>query len=89
MKKPDLSGVKASVENGLAVAKERAEPAAKQVYETGRSALRTKAGKRLATGAVAGGAIGFALPLLSIATGAALGAGVVLLIKTLQDRDTE
>ena len=89
MKKPDLPAIRSRVESGLASAKERAEPVAKQVLETGRAALQTKTGKRLATGAVAGGAIGFALPLVSIATGAILGAGVVLIAKTIQDRDTE
>ena len=89
MKKPDLTAIKARVGDGFAAVKERAEPVAKQAYHTGRSALQTKAAKRLTTGAVAGGAIGFALPLLSIATGAVLGAGVVLIVKTLQDRDAE
>jgi hypothetical protein len=48
MKKPDFPAIKASVENKLASVKERTEPVAKQVYATGRSALQTKAGKRLA-----------------------------------------
>jgi hypothetical protein len=89
MKKPDLGTITSSVENGLAYAKEHGEPVAKQVYEKGRSALQSKTGKRIAQGVVAGGAIGFAVPVLSMTTGAILGAGLMVLYQSLKAREPD
>jgi hypothetical protein len=48
--------------------------------------LKTPMGKTVATGALAGGAIGAALPFVSAIAGAAVGAGSLVLIKSIRDK---
>lgn len=48
--------------------------------------LKTPMGKTVATGALAGGAIGAALPFVSAIAGAAVGAGSLVLLKSLRDK---
>lgn len=87
MKKPDLDGIKTSFKDGVSYAREHGGPIAKQAVKSGQIALKTKMGKRIATGAMAGGAIAYALPLVGFATGAILGAGAMVLFKSLQDKE--
>lgn len=54
---------------------------------SGKAMWRTKIGKRAVTGAVGGGAVGAALPILTIVSGAALGLGIYVLYKGLKDKD--
>lgn len=89
MKKPSIKAIKSGIQSGLATAKEHAEPVAKEAVSKGRAFLKTKTGKRIATGGLAGGAIGLALPILTIATGAILGAGALVLYKSMQDKETD
>lgn len=89
MKKPTIDGIKGGVSSGLAFAKQHGGPIATQVVDTGRAALKTRFGKRIATGAAAGGAIAFAVPFMAISTGAILGAGTLILFKALQDKEPE
>lgn len=67
--------------------KEHGVVAAKATVRAGKAILETRDGKRAAVGAAAGGAIGYALPLISIAAGAALGAGLLVLWRSLKDND--
>lgn len=87
MKKPYLSGVKAQAEQGLAFAKAHGSPLASKVILKSRSAMKTKLGKRIVTGAIAGGAIAYALPFIALTTGAIMGAGALVLIKSLNDKE--
>ena len=87
MKRPNIEGIKDRVKSGASYAREHGEPIARQVIVTGQSALKTKMGKRIATGALAGGAIAYALPFAAITTGALLGAGVLVLFKSMKDHE--
>lgn len=87
MKKPSLHSIKSDIETGVKFANERGRPIAEKVYRVGRGAIATKTGKRIATGAFAGGAIAYAIPLMAITTGAILGAGAMLFVKSLSDRE--
>lgn len=87
MKRPNIDGIKESVISGASYARERGEPIARQAIETGQTALNSKLGKRIATGAVAGGAIAYAIPFAAITTGAILGAGALVLVKSVTDKE--
>lgn len=87
MRRPNIDGIKESVKSGTSYVREHGEPIAKQAVETGQAALKTKLGKRIATGALAGGAIAYALPFAAVTTGAILGAGALVLFKSATDKD--
>lgn len=87
MKRPSIEGIKVSVKSGAAYAREHGEPIARQAIRTGQSAIQTKLGKRIATGALAGGAIAYALPFAAMTTGAILGAGALVLFKSMKDNE--
>jgi hypothetical protein len=89
MKKPSMDDIKAGAESAYEWAKENGEPIARQAVDTGHAALKTKAGKRFAKGALAGAAIGYALPFVTITGCAILGGGLMLFWKTLQDKDPD
>lgn len=89
MKKPSIDDIKAGAETAYEWAKDTGEPIARQVADTGQAALKTKVGKRLATGALAGAAIGYALPFVTITGCALLGGGLMLFWKSVQDKDPE
>ena len=69
------------------VAVEGGKVAADAAVEGGKAVWKTKIGKRAVTGAVGGGAVGFALPIITIVGGAALGAGLYVIYKGLKDKD--
>ena len=79
MKKPNMNDVRSGIQSGV----DRVEPIAKQAISLGQDALRTKIGKNIAIGAAAGGAIAYALPLISISTGMILGSGIMMFLKNL------
>lgn len=87
MKTPDLDTIKANFQSGLATAKARAEPLAKKAIEGGNSVIQSKISQRVAIGAVAGGAIARAIPFLPVRIGAIAGAGLMLFLKTISDKD--
>lgn len=86
MKKPDITEMKNTMKNGLYYVKDHGEPIARKAVKSGQVALQSKMGKRIATGALAGGAIAYAIPLLAVSTGAIFGAGALVLFKSLQDK---
>jgi hypothetical protein len=79
MKKPNINDIRSGVQTGV----EFVEPIAKRAVSLGQEALKTKIGKNLAIGAAAGGAIAYALPLMSISTGMILGGGIMMFLKNL------
>lgn len=87
MKRPNIEGIKGSVKSGASYARGHGEPIARQAIETGRSALKTKLVKRIATGALAGGAIAYAIPFAAVTSGAILGAGALVLFKSIRDKE--
>lgn len=83
MQNPDkgtITPVKAKRASG------RFEREARQARDWGRSFIKTSMGKTVLTGALAGAAIGAALPFISAIAGAALGAGSLVLIKSIKDK---
>ena len=89
MKRPSVEEMKASAGTAFEWARETGEPIARRAVESGQAALKTKAGKRFATGAAAGAAIGYVVPLLTITTGALLFGGAMLFWKSVQDKVPE
>lgn len=87
MKRPTTEDVKQSLKAGASYAKEHGEPIARQAVESGRAALKTKTGRRIAKGALAGGAIAYAIPFMAISTGVILGAGAMLFLKSATDKE--
>jgi len=49
--------------------------------------MKTKLGKRIVTRALADGAIAYALPFMTLATIATMGAGTLVLIRYFNDRE--
>lgn len=78
---------RSAAKEGAALGKAHGEQVAGKIVETGKAVLETRIGKRVATGAVGGGAIASALPFVSILAGAAVGAGIFVLWKGLKDND--
>jgi hypothetical protein len=67
----------AAQESSGALIKDFAAGAAREARETGKAALRSKTGQRMAAGAALGAVAAAAVPFIGWATGAVLGAGIV------------
>lgn len=80
-----IEGLKTRIRSSAEYAREHGEPLVRQAAEKGQAALTSKLGKRIATGALAGGAIAYAIPLAAISTGAILGAGAMVFFKAVRD----
>lgn len=87
MKLPEKSAVVAKVKTAVEAGGRHSRTATEKAVTTGRTVLQTKTGQRVATGAAAGAVIGAALPLVTMMTGAMLGAGVLVLVKAMKDAD--
>jgi hypothetical protein len=82
-----LKHAKMAVGNAVGKTRAVAPGLGSAAYKAGRAASRSKVGKRVLTGAAAGGAVGAALPFVSLAAGAMLGAGALVLWKSFKDKD--
>ena len=83
MELPSTDDVKSTLQSGM----DRVQPLAKKAADIGRDAVKTKIGRTIAIGAAAGGAIAYALPLISITTGLILGGGITAFWKNLETKD--
>ncbi len=87
MKLPERAAIVGKMKTTAEAGSRRGMGAAKTAVTAGRAVLMTKTGQRVATGAMAGAAIGAALPFVTMAAGAMLGAGALVMIKSMKDTD--
>lgn len=81
------SAAKAGAEKGAQIGNKHGAAAGDFLVRTGEAVVKTRTGKRAVTGAVAGGAVGAALPFVTLIGGAMLGAGALVLWKSFKDKD--
>lgn len=87
MKRPDQSVFSAKVRSAAEAGSRYGRAAAQTTVRVGGIVLKTKLGQRVATGAITGAAIGAVLPFVSAIAGAVLGAGVLVFVKSITDKD--